>query len=329
MLPASNRGPGQALGFPDTCLTPAAPSPVPVPYPNIAMNAQATPFSVCVKVNMMNALNLVSAIPMTSGDEAGSAHPMFKQAQRYTLGSFNVFIDGMPGIHLGSMTTHNNMNCPVGAVVVPSAPNVTYSRLDPTVDPVALDPRASRALDAGEITELGRAMAGPGLGRVERDGATLVVELVTIGASVAQELEALLLRERPSALVLDLASCPGGSLEAAAEVASLFLPPGAVIAEITELDGDERKLFARGGGYPDLPLTVRVSRATASAAEVVAGALWVHARATLEGEATYGKGVTHELVVGADGASTLLRTGEVHLPGYGAIDGVGVGTERP
>jgi carboxyl-terminal processing protease len=323
MLPASNRGPGQALGFPDTCLTPAAPAPVPVPYPNIAMNAQATPFSVCVKVNMMNALNLVSAIPMTSGDEAGSAHPLFKQAQRYTLGSFNVFIDGMPGIHLGSMTTHNNMNCPVGAVVVPSAPNVTYSRLDPAR---AIDPRTSRALDAEGVAELARAMSGPSVGLVERgDGAELVVELRTLGESAAQELEAVIIRERPTALVLDLSRCPGGSLEAAAEVASLFLAPGAMIAEITEVDGDVRQLVARGGGYPDLPVTVRISGATASAAEVVAGALWVHARATLEGDTTFGKGVTHEVVVGHDGSSTLLRTGEVHLAGRRAIDGVGVG----
>jgi carboxyl-terminal processing protease len=57
MLPASNRGPGMSLGFPDVCLTPSPAGPVPVPYPNIAMNAQAAPFSASVKVNMMNALN--------------------------------------------------------------------------------------------------------------------------------------------------------------------------------------------------------------------------------------------------------------------------------
>ncbi len=63
MLPASNKGAGMNIGFPDVCLTPAAPAPVPVPYPNMAMNAMAAPFAATVKVSMMNALNMGSQIP--------------------------------------------------------------------------------------------------------------------------------------------------------------------------------------------------------------------------------------------------------------------------
>ena len=69
MLPASNRGAGMNVGFPDVCLTPAAPSPIPIPYPNFAMNAQAAPFATSVFISMMNALNMASMIPVTTGDE--------------------------------------------------------------------------------------------------------------------------------------------------------------------------------------------------------------------------------------------------------------------
>ena len=85
MLPASNRGAGMSMGFPDVCNTPAGPVTVPVPYPNIAMNAMAAPFSPNVLLTMMPALNTGSIIPMTSGDEPGVAHPTIKGPCRYTM----------------------------------------------------------------------------------------------------------------------------------------------------------------------------------------------------------------------------------------------------
>src|SRR3954470_22036334 len=111
MLPASNRGAGMNMGFPDVCNTVVGPATVPIPYPNIAMNAQASPFSPNVKITMMSALNMASRIPMTSGDEAGTAHPMVKQAGAYTMGNPIVDINNMPAINLTCPTTGNNMNC--------------------------------------------------------------------------------------------------------------------------------------------------------------------------------------------------------------------------
>jgi carboxyl-terminal processing protease len=127
MLPASNRGAGQNLAFPDVCNTPVGPATVPIPYPNIAMNAQATAFSMVVKVSMMNALNMSSVIPMTNGDQAGVAHPTVMGAARYTMGNPIVFVDKQPAICLLCPTTGNNMNAPLGAVLVPSAVNVFYT----------------------------------------------------------------------------------------------------------------------------------------------------------------------------------------------------------
>src|SRR5271154_4879006 len=100
MFPASNRGEGTNIGFPDVCLTPAGPAMVPVPYPNMAMNAQAVPFSPTVMISMMNALNTGWKIPMTSGDEAGVGGPFIKMMGAYTMGNPIVSIDGMPAINL-------------------------------------------------------------------------------------------------------------------------------------------------------------------------------------------------------------------------------------
>jgi hypothetical protein len=73
-LPALHRGGGTSLAIPDVCYTPAPPAPpVPVPYPNTAGYMMAVAFSPIVKINMMNALTARTTIPMTSGDEAGSA----------------------------------------------------------------------------------------------------------------------------------------------------------------------------------------------------------------------------------------------------------------
>lgn len=319
MLPASNRGPGQSLGFPDTCLTPAAPSPVPVPYPNIAMNAQAAPFAASVKVNMMNALNLVSSIPMTSGDEAGSAHPLVKQAQRYTLGSFNVFIEGMPGIHLGSLTTHNNMNCPVGAVIVPSAPNVTYSKR--SEDP---ELRSTRVVSEAAVQALAQDVEALHFERSTRVDGTLVLSFGVLSRGISQAVAAAVRSAATKHVELDLRGAPGGALDEVTQVLSLFTPRNAALFSIVESDGDERAFTSEGGPFEDVELTVRVDAGTASAAEVLAGALQKLGRARLVGERTFGKGVLHELARAADGSLVLVLVGEVRFSDGAVLDGAGL-----
>lgn len=96
-------------------------------------------------------------------------------------------------------------------------------------------------------------------------------------------------------LVLDLRGNRGGLLEAAAEVANLFLP-GGVIVTTRGLDQSET-IEARPDqcSHPTLPLCLLVDGISASASEVVAGALQDHRRAVLVGEPTYGKGVVQSV----------------------------------
>jgi carboxyl-terminal processing protease len=303
MLPAANRGVGNNIGFPDVCLTPAGPAVVPVPYPNIAMNAMAAPFSPVVKVSMMNALNLGSKIPMTSGDEAGVAHPMIKQVGAYTMGNPIVFIDQMPGINLLCPTTGNNMNNPLGAVLVPSAVNVTYCRR--TDAPAELDLTALRSLTASLNDE-------PPIGAVElHAGAVGVVAVARFTAELPAMVHDAVRRleeqgaQGLGALVLDLRGNPGGDLDAAVRLAGEFLPGGTVIAQMVDGDGDSLVRCAPPGTPSAIPLVLLVDGGTASAAEIFAGCLQSEERALVVGEPTYGK-ETASSVINTPGGPRVL-----------------------
>ena len=129
MMPSSNKGVGMNFGFPDICNTIVGPATVPLPYPNLALNTTASPFSPLVKLSMVPAINMGSMIPMTMGDEAGTAHPMVKGPGRYTFGNPIVYIDSLPGIHLLCPTMGNLVNNPLGMVLMPSITSVFFTRM--------------------------------------------------------------------------------------------------------------------------------------------------------------------------------------------------------
>jgi carboxyl-terminal processing protease len=90
-------------------------------------------------------------------------------------------------------------------------------------------------------------------------------------------------------LVLDLRTNPGGLLDQAVEVASLFIDDGVVVSTIgRNRDQKEVKYARKGMAYKNFPLAVLVNSSTASAAEIVAGALQDHHRAIILGQPTFG-----------------------------------------
>jgi len=98
-------------------------------------------------------------------------------------------------------------------------------------------------------------------------------------------------------LILDLRGNPGGYLESAIDTASWFLPIGKIVAR--EKFGDGTETLYRSKGYDlfkDLPMVILVNKGSASASEILAGALQEHGVATLVGEQTYGKGSVQELI---------------------------------
>lgn len=118
---------GMDLAFPDVCLTPVGPVPVPIPYPNIAMGPTAIPSQVKVMIMAMPAHNLGTVTPLTNGDNAGVgmgvASGMIMGPSRHLTGAFSVLFGGMPATRLTSMTIQNSTNAP-GARLVPSQPTV-------------------------------------------------------------------------------------------------------------------------------------------------------------------------------------------------------------
>ena len=156
MMPASNQGLGTNTGFPDVCTTPAAPSPVPIPYPNIGMNAMAVPFCPNIFTSFVPAHNMGAKPAMTNGDNAGVAHPLCMQPGGTTMGNPKILLTGMPAEHLLVPTNGNNFNNPVGAKTVPSVTNVLMASLGataPTEEATRWTPAALETL-AREVHDL-------------------------------------------------------------------------------------------------------------------------------------------------------------------------------
>ena len=330
MLPASNKGVGMNTGFPDVCLTP--PVPLPVPYPNFALHAMAVPFSPIVKVTMMPALNLASKIPMTMGDELGTAHPMFKQMGAFTMGNPLVYIDKLPGINLLCPTTGNNMNNPLGAVLVPAVTNVLYTLAPVAPEGGAAAPRSfDRPMSLPDLEQLEQRLEGPGREPVQaellRDGVGYVAIHVFSAAVPALVYSALQGLEAAGArrLLLDLRGNPGGELRAFLELAGDFLPLGALLVTMEDTDGDRTAYRSRRAQSYRLPVGILVDRATASAAELFAGCLKSHGRAVLVGETTYGKGAGQRLLAAPEGPGARAATAATFtLPHGEAVEGCGV-----
>ncbi len=127
MFPAATNGGGNLFALPDVCNTPAPPGPpVPVPYPNTAMNNQAMKTSQKVFICGKQTVTTNSEIPRSQGDEAGIAggivSGMNMGQASFTMGSSKVKAQGHPVVSLTSITAHNgsNANAPMGAVVAPS-----------------------------------------------------------------------------------------------------------------------------------------------------------------------------------------------------------------
>src|SRR6202044_37365 len=125
MLPACNHGAGMNLCFPDVCLTP--PLAIPIPYPNMAMNATTVPFAIKTFFSFVPALNTGSIAPLTLGDQAGCDSP-FMGPGMVTVGNPTVFIEGLPGPNLLCPAPRSDMIAPIGAVMVPSVTTVFFSR---------------------------------------------------------------------------------------------------------------------------------------------------------------------------------------------------------
>ncbi len=117
------------------------------------------------------------------------------------------------------------------------------------------------------------------------------------------------------ALVLDLRNNPGGMLPAAVQTASLFLAPGSrlLTARGRAIEAREEKVPEGGKPY-EFPLAVLINGRSASAAEIVAGALQDHGRAVIVGEPSFGKGLVETVYPLSDNTGLALTTAYYYTP---------------
>lgn len=330
MLPAANKGLSQSFGFPDTCLTP--PVGEPIPYPNVAMHAQAATFSPIVSVFMIPALNQASVIQKTTGDEPGRLHWTQMGPGTFDVGNPIVSIHMIPAVHLTTPTDGNTGNDSVGCVVAPGAPNVLY-----TLAPDAAEHSrfitplgGARSISRDQQAAMAGRLSGPPLDgepQLLPGGVGLIrVNAFSLALPGALHLAIERLASRGmGALLLDLRDCPGGEWAALVAVAADFLEPGSLIATLHDADGDETPYLARGGQPHRLPMILLVNERTASAAELFAGVLQAHRRAAVIGARTHGKGVAQALFPAQGGAGAALGSvADILLPDGVSITGVGV-----
>ncbi len=123
-------------------------------------------------------------------------------------------------------------------------------------------------------------------------------------------------KETLKGLILDLRSNPGGLLEEAIATSELFLEPQQLIVETRgrRLDQSKKFVSARPPVLPNLPLVVAVNEGSASASEIVAGAIQDWDRGVVVGEQTFGKGLVQSLVNLPNGRALKITTARYYTP---------------
>jgi carboxyl-terminal processing protease len=130
-------------------------------------------------------------------------------------------------------------------------------------------------------------------------------------------------------VILDLRNDPGGLLDEAVSTASQFLTSGDVMLE-KDAQGQITHLGVKGGGVaPTIPMVVLINGGTASASEIVAGALQDAHRGTLIGETTFGTGTVLNQFGLSDGSALLLATQEWLTPNGRVIWHKGITPDVP
>ena len=125
--------------------------------------------------------------------------------------------------------------------------------------------------------------------------------------------------------ILDLRNNPGGLLTQAINVTDFFLDDGEIVSTKGRKAGESRRFFSKkGDGINGKPLIVLINNGSASASEIVSGALKDHKRAIILGERSYGKGSVQSIIPLKNGGGIRLTISKYYLPSGKSISEVGV-----
>ncbi len=152
---------------------------------------------------------------------------------------------------------------------------------------------------------------------LDKDAGVAYIRLTGFHPDSAKELRAALRQAEAQGmkgLILDIRHNPGGLLDVAVEVVSLFVSDGEVVSTQGRLEPQKREKVSGRAPYPDLPLVVLVNEGSASASEILAGALQDHNRAIILGDRTFGKGSVQHVRPLSNEARLKLTTALYYLP---------------
>ena len=156
------------------------------------------------------------------------------------------------------------------------------------------------------------------------------IRLNQFSANAAQDMaEAInnLEKEGAQAYILDLRNNPGGLLQSGIEVARLWMENGTIVYTVNR-QGVQDSFTALGSALTDDPLVLLVNQGTASASEILAGALQDNERAILVGEKTFGKGLIQSLFELPDGAGLAITVAKYETPNHKDIHKLGIQPDK-
>ncbi len=130
-----------------------------------------------------------------------------------------------------------------------------------------------------------------------------------------------------AAYILDLRNNPGGLLQAGIEIARLWLKSGTIVYTVNRY-GIQGSFEASGSALTDDPLVILVNQGTASASEILAGALQDNSRAQLVGETTFGKGLIQSLFELSDGSGLAVTIAKYETPNHRDINKLGIQPDK-
>lgn len=173
-----------------------------------------------------------------------------------------------------------------------------------------------------EVKTVRGAHIGEGFGYVRLTG---FAENTASGLDLAAEQISQVAGRKLRGLVLDLRNNPGGVLDAAIDVADLFLADGLIVRGMGRIQHAQFEHRAHpGDALEDVPVVVLVNAGSASASEIVAGALKDHGRARIVGEQTYGKGSVQTVMPLGEGRAIKITTSRYVLPDGETLNGAGI-----
>jgi carboxyl-terminal processing protease len=130
--------------------------------------------------------------------------------------------------------------------------------------------------------------------------------------------------EKVTALILDLRNNPGGLLGSAIDVSNKFLPKGKLVVFIKNKAGERNEYFTENESSFTQPMIVLVNQGSASASEIVAGAMRDWSRAVILGVQTFGKGSVQTVIPLSDGSGLRLTTAKYYTPKGTSIQSTGI-----